>query len=255
MLLEYANSDIPWLYISFSTLCWTTLYFIIYGLIHKPEHSVRIVTVCHALSSMCLCFYICVIKSPFPLFPWGVGQQNTWWHDLGMTYSLGYFLFDLTWSLYMQSEKQIMLAHHVVSIFGFFTTLRIGVSGCEILATTGGAEVSNPFLQLRWLLQHEQRLDTEFGKFVEHMFLLVWFVVRMGIGTVLYIVVVLSSQPPLIIKFGANCMFTVSCAFTYGIIQYYRKRFGNIFLLPRYFLKELPTFVRTRWKSFHFKLI
>ena len=253
MLTLFSSGEVPWLLILVSTICWALAYSIVYSCTRKPEISVRLVTLFHALTSICLCFYICVVKSPFPLFPWAVGLPNTWWHNLGMTYSLGYFVFDLAWSLYMQTEKPVMLAHHVVSIIGFLLCFKLGISGCEILATTGGAEVSNPFLQWRWFLQQEQRLDTDVGKFAEHMFLLIWFVVRMGIGTVLYIMIIQSSGTPTVIKFGANCMFTVSCTFTYGIIQYYRKKFGNLSLMPSYFVKELPEFARTYWNVLKFK--
>ena len=253
MVALYTSGEVPWIPTLVCTACWGVAYSILYSYTRKPENSVRLVTLFHALTSVCLCLYICVIKSPFPLFPWAVGLPNTWWHNVGMTYSLSYFIFDLAWSLYMQTEKSSMLAHHVVSILGFLLCFKLGISGCEILATTGGAELSNPFLQWRWLLQQEQRLDTDVGRFVEHMFLLVWFVVRMGIGTVLYIVLVLSDGSPLVLKFGANCMFTVSCTFTYGIIQYYRKRFGGLSLIPRYFVKELPEFIRSYWNILKFK--
>ena len=250
MVALYSSSETSWLLILVSTVCWTVFYYILYSYIRKPEVSVRLVTLFHALTSVCLCFYICVVKGPFPLFPWAVGLPNTWWQNLGIMYSLGYFIFDLVWSLYMQTEKPIMLVHHVVSILGFLLSFKLGLSGCEILATTGGAEVSNPFLQWRWRLQQEQRLDTDVGKFVEHMFLLMWFVVRLGIGTVLYIVVILSGVPPTIIKVGANCMFMVSCTFTYGIIKYYRKKFGSLSLMPSYFVKELPKLARSYWNIF-----
>ena len=250
---DHSTNTIPWLYISISTSCWTVTYLLVYLYIRRPEYSVRFVSLLHALSTTCLCFYICVIKSPFPLLLSSVGLPNTWWHNFGMTYSLGYFLFDLTWSLYMQTEKPIMLAHHVVSIIGFFLCLKYGVSGCEILATTGGAELSNPFLQWRWLLQQEHKLDTDVGRFVEHMFLLIWFVVRMGIGTLLYAVIIISSNPLIAFKLGANCMFTVSCTFTYGILQYYKKRFGDVFFMQKYFTNELPSFVKTYWNILKFK--
>ena len=249
MLSQLTDKATPWFLIMVSTLSWTGLYYAIYSFNRKSEQSVRLVTVFHALTSICLCFYICVVKSTLPLFPQGVGLPNNWWHNLGMTYSLGYFLFDLVWSLYMQTENLVMLAHHVLSILGYLICFNMNLSACEILATTGGAEVSNPFLQLRWYLQQNQRLDSDVGKFAEHMFLLCWFVVRMGIGTLLYFVVVSSDVTFVVVKTGATGMFIISCTFTYGIIQYYRKKFGNLSLIPKYFVTEFPSFARSSWKN------
>lgn len=253
-MLDYILLDnIPYLRIFISTACWTVVYILLYTLIRRAEYSVRLLTLLHACSSVLLDFYICVIRGPTPLVTHNVGVHNDWWHIQGMLFSAGYFLFDLTWSLYMNTEKPIMLAHHFISIFGFLLCFNVNVSGAEILACTGGAELSNPFLQWRWFLIDRNKYDSNIGRFVDHMFILVWFLIRMGLGTWLYFVVILSNNVIIAIKIGSTAMFCVSIGFTYGIIGFYRKKYGPLLSAPKYFLNEFPILVRTYRKLAFYK--
>jgi hypothetical protein len=74
-----------------------------------------------------------------------------------MQICLGYFIFDFAWLLVHQPTEYVMMVHHITSGSGLLFSLYYGVSGCELLATIGGAEVSNPLLQARWFLKETKQ--------------------------------------------------------------------------------------------------
>lgn len=169
-----------------------------------------------------LSFTSAFITGPFP-FTY-VGKPNTQFHVAIIVISVGYFMFDFAWSLWYQTEGLVMLAHHIVSIFGFTYTLYTGMSGCELTAVLGGSEVSNPFLQLRWFMKSSGHYTGLPAKLVDLIFVSVFLGVRLGLGTALHFRVQLDPGVDIICKLGGQAFYIISVMFGYQIVRFvYRK--------------------------------
>ncbi|KFQ57943.1 Transmembrane protein 136, partial [Pelecanus crispus] len=96
-----------------SLLAWLSLYA---WFCHRYKHrsyewSCRLVTLTHGILATCLSAYIGFIDGPWPLSH--PGSPNTTLQVHVLCLSLGYFLFDLCWCVYFQTEGALMLAHHL----------------------------------------------------------------------------------------------------------------------------------------------
>ncbi|KFV38932.1 Transmembrane protein 136, partial [Tyto alba] len=70
------------------------------------EWSCRLVTLTHGILATCLSAYIGFIDGPWPLSH--PGSPNTTLQVHVLCLSLGYFLFDLCWCVYFQTEGALM---------------------------------------------------------------------------------------------------------------------------------------------------
>ena len=112
-----------------------------------------------------------------------------------------------------------MLLHHSLSIIGLCWTLVVGKYGTEMVATICGSEVTNPLLQLRWFLKETGRYHTLLGEVVDVAFMLSFFTIRIGIGSLL---LYCYFQQPTDFwgRLGATCIYLISWIFWISIFQY-----------------------------------
>ncbi|KFW95910.1 Transmembrane protein 136, partial [Phalacrocorax carbo] len=96
-----------------SLLAWLSLYA---WFCHRYKHrnyewSCRLVTLTHGILATCLSAYIGFIDGPWPLSH--PGSPNTTLQVHVLCLSLGYFLFDLCWCVYFQTEgRKSMKKYH-----------------------------------------------------------------------------------------------------------------------------------------------
>ena len=125
----------------------------------------------------------------------------------------------------------VMIFHHCLSLFGQFYVLYLGTDGVEMMATLFGSELSNPFLQFRWFLRDAGCHKTWYGEVNDHLFMLLFGFLRIGVGTYLLYTTYLNPKPDIIVKLGALALYVVSWIFWYMIISYairkYRKMFSK----------------------------
>lgn len=208
-----------------SFLFWSNFYFFlcIFNRHCSPEWNCRIVTFCHGCVATLLTFTSALVTGPFP-FTY-VGKPNTPFHVAIIVISVGYFLFDFVWSLWYQTEGVVMLAHHIVSIFGFTYVLYTGMCGCELTAVLGGSEVSNPFLQLRWFMKASGHYRGQPAKLIDWSFVFVFLGVRLGLGTALHFRVQLDPGVDIVCKLGGQAFYIISLLFGYQIIRFFHRKY------------------------------
>ena len=204
-----------------SFLFWVNFYFIlsIFNYRHSPEWNCRVVTFFHGFLATFLSFLSSFITGPFP-FTY-VGKPSTPFHIAIIVISFGYFLFDFCWCIYYLTEGPLMLAHHVVSIFGFLYILYTGMSGCELVAVVGGSEASNPLLQIRWFMKAMGLYSGTAAKAIDYMFVAVFVGVRLGMGTALALRTQLDFSVDWIARLGGLAFYTISLLFGVQIISFF----------------------------------
>jgi hypothetical protein len=135
--------------------------------------------------------------------------------------SLGYFIFDMVWCLYFQTEGVTMIIHHLVSLTALSSVLITGVSATEGISGIGGMEITNPLLQIRWFLRTTGRKETWYYVVVEVLFMSLFFFVRVAYGFFLIKSVVLHPAPSLWIKALATSFYLLTVTFMYYIASYF----------------------------------
>ncbi|NXS69414.1 TM136 protein, partial [Pandion haliaetus] len=207
-----------------SLLAWLSLYT---WFCHRYKHrnyewSCRLVTLTHGILATCLSAYIGFIDGPWPLSH--PGSPNTTLQVHVLCLSLGYFLFDLCWCVYFQTEGALMLAHHLVSILGITASLALGESAAEVNAVIFGSEITNPLLQARWFLKEMGCYHSFTGDVVDFFFVVLFTGVRIGVGAWLMYCELASPKPRWYIKLGGVIMYAVSWVFMASICRFARRK-------------------------------
>ncbi|KAG7322082.1 hypothetical protein KOW79_014940 [Hemibagrus wyckioides] len=186
------------------------------------EWNCRLVTLFHGVLAVCITAYIGYVDGPWPFtYP---GTKNTPLQITAMVLSLGYFIFDMAWCVYFQTEGLVMLAHHTMSILGILLTLWLGESGIESCAVIFGSEITNPLLQTRWFLKHSGRYNSFLGDLVDVLFVLLFIIMRVFVGGAMLYCELISPRPKFIIKCGGVAMYVLSWVFVADIFRFaYRK--------------------------------
>ena len=204
---------------------WTSFYYLTCIVNHKRtvEWNCRIVTVCHGLLSITMCLYCACYTGPWPFD--ALGEKNTSQQTLCIVVTLGYFLFDFIWCIYMGTEGIDMLLHHVTSICGLTLSLYLESSGSELIATIFGSEVSNPSLQVRWFLRETGYYQTPIAKLNDVVFILLFLFIRIGLGAWLFLCTMLSPKPAVVIKLGGVALYSLSVVWMILIVRFSKRRF------------------------------
>ncbi|XP_061869918.1 TLC domain-containing protein 5 [Colius striatus] len=207
-----------------SLLAWLSLYaWFCHHYKHRNyEWSCRLVTLTHGILATCLSAYIGFIDGPWPLSH--PGSPNTTLQVHVLCLSLGYFLFDLCWCVYFQTEGALMLAHHLVSILGIAASLALGESAAEVNAVIFGSEITNPLLQARWFLKEMGCYHSFTGDVVDFFFVVLFTGVRIGVGAWLMYCELASPKPRWYIKLGGVIMYAVSWVFMVSICRFARRK-------------------------------
>jgi len=92
------------------------------------------------------------------------GSPNTALQVHVLSLTLGYFIFDLLWCLYFQTEGDLMLLHHTLSNCGMVLVLGLGKSATEVNAVVFVSEITNPLLQTRWFLREMAATTPSWGR-------------------------------------------------------------------------------------------
>ena len=211
-----------------SFLLWVDFYFLLHALNNKcsAEWNCRIVTAIHATISASLCLSSVVYFGPWP-FTY-LGEKSTNLHKAIMIISLGYFLFDFLWCMYMRTEGKVMLTHHIVSILGLIYTLHQDRFGSELTAVMGASEFTNPLLQLRWFMKETGNYSGKKEIVIDWLFVLSFCMARLGLGTVFHYVCQTSPKLNLITKAGGQAFYIISVVFGFQLISFaYRKYFAK----------------------------
>lgn len=207
-----------------SFLLWTDFYFIIHLLNRRcsAEWNCRIITGVHGALSAGLCLISALVVGPWP-FSY-LGEKSTELHTAIMIISLGYFLFDFLWCLYMKTEGRVMLAHHIVSLLGLAYVLHHGRYGSELTAVMGASECTNPLLQLRWFMKETHNYTGKKAALVDYLFVLLFLSARLGVGTVFHYVCQTSPKLNLFVKAGGQAFYIISVIFGVQVcLFFYRK--------------------------------
>ncbi|KAG2469938.1 PO2F3 factor, partial [Polypterus senegalus] len=214
LILQVACSLIGWIS-TYTTLC------------HINEHrgyewNCRLVTLLHGLLVVSMTAYVGFVDGPWPFTD--PGSPNSPLQVQVLCLSLGYFIFDMCWCIYFQTEGLVMLAHHTMSIFGIVLALALEESAIEVNAVLFGSEITNPLLQARWFLRSVGRYDSLIGDLVDAAFVLLFAGMRIGVGARMLYCELASPRPRLVVKICGVAMYVLSWVFMVSIGRFAWKK-------------------------------
>ncbi|XP_076831953.1 TLC domain-containing protein 5a isoform X2 [Brachyhypopomus gauderio] len=211
VLVAGAAACLAWWVSLYSLLCHTNGF-------RSYEWNCRLVTLVHGIMAVGITAYIGYVDGPWPFtYP---GTKNTPLQVSAMVLSLGYFIFDMGWCVYFQTEGLVMLAHHTMSILGILLTLWLGESGIESCAVIFGSEITNPLLQTRWFLKRSGHYHTFLGDLVDLLFVLLFVFMRVFVGGAMLYCELISPRPKFVIKCGGVAMYVLSWVFVVDIARF-----------------------------------
>jgi len=134
-------------------------------------------------------------------------------------FSLGLFVW----------KGAVMLFHHLLSILGNGFVLYRGINGTELMATLFGSEITNPILQLRWFLRYTDVsvYTPAVGVAVDFCFLILFTVMRIGIGSFLLYCYLQHPRPDWIARLASLIIYGLGWVFWYSIVCYAVRKYGH----------------------------
>ena len=147
--------------------------------------------------------------------------------NLVLCLTAGYFLFEITWCLYMRTEGLLMVIHHAISITSMLISLWTQHSASEVLLTTWGSELTNPFLQIRWFLRETGNYQTIFGFINDLVFFVLFFILRTVIGTVVAYYLYYATETTLFMKVCGFSFYGLSLVWMIQIFKFGQKKLFN----------------------------
>ncbi|XP_044732345.1 TLC domain-containing protein 5-like [Chrysoperla carnea] len=217
------------LLVLFSISLWQTLYCILRSCLpsKSPEWSCRLVSIIHGAIAGIIGMQQC-FGNPCPLLI--KNQPSTNVQRLLLAGSAGYFIHDLLWCLVYKTESFLMLCHHIFSLSALIRLFSRSTSGAQACCALGGAEITNPLLQLRWFLRYAGHRESIIFMIAECLFSLLFFMVRILCGTLVMIVVKTDWE----IWLMYLILYLISWLFMFNIITYFRKRIMNVHNPPEH---------------------
>lgn len=213
--------------ITFSICCWTAIYYLVRHTFSSKttEWCVRILTLLHgcliSVTGLPECF-----SKPEGIFEHSDNPSNNK-QLMIMLISLGYFLLDLVWCLYHQSETTVMLVHHAFSCLGLCRILWKNTTGALTVCGMGALEATNPILQIRWFLRSEGFYNTIWFTSVELLFVLLFFLIRICLGTYSVYEVLFVYSYEWEYRIFVVIIYFVSIVFAKDIFKYLWRKYGN----------------------------
>ncbi|RUS69193.1 hypothetical protein EGW08_023044 [Elysia chlorotica] len=208
---------------------WTTLYFLLClcNSRRSYEWHCRMVTVVHATLISSLAIYSTFFSGPWPFSE--SGGPNTSLQVRTVSLCLGYFIFDFCWCMYFKTEGPVMVAHHFLSIVGLTWCLIAGHYGTELVCTIGGAEITNPLLQLRWFLRELGHYKgTIWGHIVDWAFMLSFGFIRIVLGSIL-LYSYYQQNTDFWGRLGGTTIYSIGWIFFINILSYAFRKYLRIY--------------------------
>lgn len=218
-----------WVAILSSFLSWCFVYLVTTLIFRNryPEYWSRIVALLHGLYTAFQGTNQCFIDD------WSFDDPNkptTSYQAFIILFSLGYFMEDLLWCLYEKSESNLMVAHHVYSCIALTRILFSGTTGGQTTCVLGAMEITNPFLQARWFIRSHGMRETALFGAVEISFMLLFFVLRIVVGSYVSLLIIFNPQNDWEYKILSILIYVMSWMFMVNIGQYFYMKYlrGNI---------------------------
>nr|XP_034826824.1 TLC domain-containing protein 5-like isoform X1 [Maniola hyperantus] len=144
-----------------------------------------------------------------------------------MLWSWGYFAFDLLWCLINSSSNYVILLHHLIALAAVNSYMSKDYAGCTFACTLVLMEITNPFLQTRWLLRYEGYGQTLLFYLVEIIYFVMFLTIRAGFCTYLMFEMINTDILDTDEKIISMALYIISLVLVYEILSYFNHKYKN----------------------------
>lgn len=222
-IIEFIDSIniASWYAVVVSTGFWALTYFTVKYTFHNksPEWCIRLVALFHGLGTVIRGIPECIHESGEWAFE-NPEEESSKNQMFIIVISLGYFVFDLGWCLAYETETNLMILHHIYSCVALYRVLISEISGGQAACGLGAMEMTNPFLQLRWFLRSEGYSGNVVFKFIEFIFITLFFFIRIVLGTYFFNIIIRHNGNTYEQKISAIMIYILSWLFFANISKF-----------------------------------
>ncbi|XP_039751559.1 TLC domain-containing protein 5-like isoform X2 [Pararge aegeria] len=190
----------------------------------SPEWHSRMVTLLHGSIATLVGVHQCGITS---VDQCRLTMKISYGEYALMLWSWGYFAFDLLWCLVYMSNSLVILAHHLTALIAVNIYLSKAYAGCTFACTLALMEITNPFLQTRWLLRYEGYGQTLIFYLVEIIYFVMFLTIRAFFCTYLVFEMLNSDFLDMDEKIISVSLYIVSLILVYEILSYVTYKYKN----------------------------
>nr|XP_026501350.1 transmembrane protein 136-like [Vanessa tameamea] len=191
---------------------------------HSPEWHSRVVTLLHGSVATVAGLWQCSVTN---IDRCRLNAKITPANYALMLWSWGYFAFDLIWCIIYWSNSYVILWHHVSALIAVGIYMNKTYSGCTFACTLALMEITNPFLQTRWLLRDSGYGQTKLYFLVELTYLIMFLSLRGPLCTYLIYKILPSDILDMDEKIISLALYAVSIVFIYEILGYVIYKYKN----------------------------
>ncbi|KAK4886854.1 hypothetical protein RN001_003125 [Aquatica leii] len=213
-----------WSTVGVSVIFWSALYLTTQSIFRdkSPEFCSRVVTLLHGSAATVFGAGQCFSE----VSPWDIPDEpTTFSQGFFLAMSLGYFLMDLLWCLYFQTESALMIGHHIYSCIALMRMLFRGTYGHQATCALGVLEATNPLLQARWFIRAYGMQHTPLFICVELIFIALFILIRIILGSVGVFYIITGPYISLEFKILAVVIYVVSWLFMINICRYFAYKY------------------------------
>merc|ERR1711973_800008 len=161
----------------------------------------------------------------WPLEPSKISTANETWQLQLFLFTSSYFIFDLIYCLYMQTEENYMILHHLLGMIVGLYGVYYDACGYECALGFWITELANPFLQIRWFLRSMEWHSYLPYKVNEGLFVVVFLFNRVVLGSVYFYVTLFVSNAFLAVKISTVFVHMFNFFFAHQIVGLVIRRY------------------------------
>lgn len=206
----------------YSFVFWVCIYLIIHFFVPVKlekkkdlyDTKTRFVSIIHASLMFLLALYDWVFLQENKC-----GQTNSEFQNKVSLFSCAYFLYDLITCILLDCSDNEMVVHHLFCMLGYTASVGYNNSANEILRALVITEVTCPIMHIRMILKNYKLKHTKLHKLLDYIYMVMYLIARMGIGSHNIIFTVFCRNNLLLVKIAGGFIFLQSLLFSKRMVK------------------------------------
>lgn len=156
------------------------------------------------------------------------GELNSNFQTKILIFSCSYFLYDMIACVILGISDFNMIFHHIIVVISEYSGVLYSLSGREMISAIISAEISNPIMHLRTILDNFGLKHTKLYLLLESYYFLSYTLARLLFGTYVTYYLCLCETNLLIVQISGVLIILQSVKYSYNMISITKKRFREL---------------------------
>lgn len=156
------------------------------------------------------------------------GKSNSVFQNKILIFSCSYFLYDMVACIILGISDINMVFHHILVIISEYSGILYSLSGREMISAIISAEISNPIMHLRTILDNFGLKHTKIYLVLEAYYFISYTLARLLFGTYVTYFLCLCESNLLIVQISGILIILQSVKYSLNMISITKKRFKEL---------------------------